>query len=247
LANPGDYAEMLINPDDNRDNLPEEYFGVLASMSAAKRCGSSAASGRARSTARCGRWRTVIRESGRIPGIDSRALSRAEAGHAADRGRGRSPLAPRATTVATTSASWLRELASTARLRARGRHVPAVARRMGQAVGRDVPPHKADRILGERNFGGAMVEFVIKTADKLVPYKEVVASRGKVVRAEPIAALYEQGKVSHVGHLPDLEDQMCNFTAGGYVGEGSPDRADALVWALTELMLTGSNYNWDAF
>jgi phage terminase large subunit-like protein len=105
--------------------------------------------------------------------------------------------------------------------------------------------HQADRIIGERNYGGAMVEFVIRTADKRVPYKEVVASRGKSVRAEPIAALYEQGKVSHVGHFADLEDQMCNFTASGYVGEGSPDRADALVWALTELMLTGSNYSLD--
>lgn len=102
--------------------------------------------------------------------------------------------------------------------------------------------HKADRIVAERNFGGAMVESVIRIADKQVPYKEVVASRGKVVRAEPIAALYEQGKVSHVGAFSDLEDQLCNFTSSGYVGEGSPDRADALVWALTELMLDGSTY-----
>ena len=103
--------------------------------------------------------------------------------------------------------------------------------------------HRADRIIGERNYGGAMVEFVVKTADKNAAYKEVVASRGKVVRAEPIAALYEQGKVSHVGQLSDLEDQMCNFTASGYVGEGSPDRADAVVWALTELML-GKGYDY---
>jgi phage terminase large subunit-like protein len=66
------------------------------------------------------------------------------------------------------------------------------------------------------------------------------------VRAEPVSALYEQGKVHHVGDLPDLEDQLCNFTASGYVGENSPDRADALVWALTELMLGGTPYNLDA-
>lgn len=106
--------------------------------------------------------------------------------------------------------------------------------------------HKADRIVGEKNFGGDMVRFVITTADKSASYKDVSATRGKVVRAEPIAALYEQGKVSHVGTFPDLEDQMCNFTASGYVGEGSPDRADALVWAMTELMLGGSTYNLDA-
>src|SRR5690606_27301698 len=96
---------------------------------------------------------------------------------------------------------------------------------------------KADRIIAERNFGGAMVEHVIKTIDRNASYKEVTASRGKVARAEPVAALYEQGKVSHVGSFPELEDQMCQIDASGFIGEGSPDRADALVWALTELML----------
>lgn len=97
--------------------------------------------------------------------------------------------------------------------------------------------HRADRIVAERNFGGAMVEHVIRTVDKSVSYKEVVASRGKVARAEPVAALYEQGRVSHVGSLPELEDQCCLIGPDGFIGEGSPDRADALVWALTELML----------
>jgi len=96
---------------------------------------------------------------------------------------------------------------------------------------------EADRIIAERNFGGAMVEHVIRTVDKSVSYKEVVASRGKVARAEPVAALYEQGRVSHVGAHPELEDQCCLIGHDGYIGEGSPDRADALVWALTELML----------
>lgn len=101
----------------------------------------------------------------------------------------------------------------------------------------------ADRIVAERNYGGAMVEAVIRTAGASVPYKEVTATRGKVVRAEPIAALYEQGRVKHVAGLEAMEDQMCAFSSEGYMGEGSPDRADALVWALTELMLTGSNYS----
>jgi phage terminase large subunit-like protein len=96
---------------------------------------------------------------------------------------------------------------------------------------------KADRIIAERNFGGAMVEHVIRTVDRSVPYKEVVASRGKVARAEPVAALYEQGRVKHVGGFPELEDQMCAMTPDGFLGDGSPDRTDALVWALTELML----------
>ncbi len=103
---------------------------------------------------------------------------------------------------------------------------------------------KADRIVAERNYGGAMVEHVIRTVDRKVSYKEVVASRGKVARAEPVAALYEQGRVSHIGALPDVEDQCCLIGPDGYVGEGSPDRADALVWALTELMLAEQANAW---
>ena len=97
--------------------------------------------------------------------------------------------------------------------------------------------HGADRIVAERNFGGAMVESVIKTADRSVPVKLVTASRGKSVRAEPVAALYEQGKVDHVRGLDLLEDQMMQMTGSGFVGQGSPDRVDALVWALSELGL----------
>ncbi len=104
---------------------------------------------------------------------------------------------------------------------------------------------KADRIIAERNFGGAMVESVIKATRKTAPVTLVTASRGKTQRAEPIAALYEQGRVSHVGSFAQLEDQLCSFTGDGYVGSGSPDRADALVWALTELMIDGSTYSLD--
>ena len=96
---------------------------------------------------------------------------------------------------------------------------------------------KADRIIGERNFGGAMIEHVIRTVDPNVPYRDVVASRGKVARAEPVAALYEQNRVRHVGAFTQLEDQMAAMTGNGYAGGGgSPDRVDALVWALSELM-----------
>ncbi|MGA2717123.1 MAG: hypothetical protein ABSG41_28910 [Bryobacteraceae bacterium] len=96
---------------------------------------------------------------------------------------------------------------------------------------------KADKIVAERNFGGAMVEWTIRTARRTAPVKLVNASRGKVQRAEPVAALYAQGKVRHVGQCPELERQYCRFSTGGYVGAGSPDRADAAIWALTELML----------
>lgn len=101
----------------------------------------------------------------------------------------------------------------------------------------------ADIIVAESNYGGAMVENTIKTVSDKVKVKLVSASRGKHIRAEPIAALYEpseqypRGRVHHVGKFLELESQMSAFTTDGYQGSGSPDRADALVWALTELML----------
>jgi len=97
--------------------------------------------------------------------------------------------------------------------------------------------HEADLIVAERNFGGEMVAAVIRAVDPHVPVKLVTASRGKVVRAEPVAALYEKDKIHHVGRFPRFEDQLTNFTTAGYVGDKSPDRADAGVWGLTELML----------
>jgi phage terminase large subunit-like protein len=100
--------------------------------------------------------------------------------------------------------------------------------------------HNADRIIGERNNGGDMIEATIRGVDSNVPFKSVVASRGKVTRAEPISALYEQGKVHHLGNnFNALEDQMAAFTSNfSRASAGfSPDRVDALVWALSELML----------
>ena len=97
--------------------------------------------------------------------------------------------------------------------------------------------YKADRVVAETNFGGAMVENTIRSCGSNVPYKEVKASRGKIVRAEPVSALYEQDMVKHVGTFTQLENQMAMFATNGYQGGDSPDRADALVWAITELLL----------
>jgi len=97
--------------------------------------------------------------------------------------------------------------------------------------------HRAERLVAEVNQGGELVESVIRQIDPLVPVKAVRASKGKVARAEPVAALYEQGRVRHLRGLGALEDQMCRMTAQGYQGKGSPDRVDALVWALHELMI----------
>lgn len=260
LPNPADYVEMKVNPSDNADNLPAEYFEVLASMSAAKRLRFEA--GEWASEVNGALWALEDRktEGGTIPGIDG---YRATLERSPDDGRPQVRYAgsvidlQRIVVAADPSGTKgdgggddigivvaakgvdgrgyvLQDATCQLSPDGWGRRVVEMYRRWG-----------ADRVIGERNYGGAMVEFVVKTADKSVPYKEANATRGKVVRAEPISALYEQGKVSHVGDFPDLEDQMCNFTASGFVGEGSPDRADAMVWALTELMLNGKGSAFD--
>jgi phage terminase large subunit-like protein len=96
--------------------------------------------------------------------------------------------------------------------------------------------HRADALVAEVNQGGDMVRAVLREVDPSVPLKCVHATRGKYLRAEPVAAMYQQGRVKHVDPpLTELEDQMCDFGLGGLSGGGSPDRLDALVWALTEL------------
>ena len=126
--------------------------------------------------------------------------------------------------------AYIIEDASTVGMRPEGwaRAVAACAARTG-----------ADRVVAEANQGGEMVRSVLAAADTVLPVTLVHASRGKTTRAEPVAALYERGKVWHAQAFPALEDELCGMVAGGgYEGPGrSPDRADALVWALSELML----------
>lgn len=108
-----------------------------------------------------------------------------------------------------------------------------------RAVAAAAADFEAERVVAEVNNGGDLVGLVLRSAGCSAPLRLVRASRGKAARAEPVAALYEQGRVHHTGGLPRLEDELCGLMpGGGYVGPGrSPDRADALVWAMTELML----------
>ena len=94
---------------------------------------------------------------------------------------------------------------------------------------------QADRIVAEDNFGGAMVKHVIQTARPRTPYSNVKASRGKVVRAEPVSALMDTGKIRLGGIFREMEDELCAFTTHGYTGENSPNRADAMVWGMAAL------------
>jgi predicted phage terminase large subunit-like protein len=95
--------------------------------------------------------------------------------------------------------------------------------------------HAADRIVAETNFGGAMVKHVIQSARPRTPFRAVTASRGKTVRAEPVSALCETGKIRMAGFFRDLEDELTAFTTYGYTGDGSPNRADAMIWGMAEL------------
>jgi phage terminase large subunit-like protein len=108
-----------------------------------------------------------------------------------------------------------------------------------EAVAAVAARHQADRVVAEVNQGGDLVTEVLRQVDPAIPVKTVRATRGKHLRAEPVAALYEQGRVHHVAgaRLAALEDQLCRMTVQGWQGKGSPDRLDALVWAIHELML----------
>lgn len=243
VDNPDDYAEMRINPADNRDNLPEKYFDILANMSAAKR-----------KRFQDGEWASEV--NGALWAIEDRTADDGKNMPGIDANRQTAHPTLRRVIIAVdpsgTSGNGAGDdigiVAVGLGIDGRGYVLGDYSCNLspdgwGRRVGEVYSLHKADRIVAERNFGGAMVEAVIKATDKKLPVKMVTASRGKVARAEPVAALYEQGRVSHAGTFPELEDQMCAMTPSGYVGEGSPDRADALVWGLTELMLDGVSYN----
>ena len=103
--------------------------------------------------------------------------------------------------------------------------------------------HEADRVVAEANQGGEMVAAVLRQVDPALPVRLVCATRGKAVRAEPVAALYEQARVHHLGTHRRLEDQLCEFDPSAPAQSGSPDRLDALVWALTDLMLDARQGN----
>lgn len=121
-----------------------------------------------------------------------------------------------------------------------GHYLPAEWARIAVAQYRN-PQRPADRVVAEVNAGGEMVEHTIRMVDGAVPFTAVHASRGKVIRAEPVSALYEQHRVHHVGVFAKLEDQMANFVVDfDRAVNGSPDRVDALVWALTDLLIEES-------
>jgi Terminase RNaseH-like domain/Terminase large subunit, T4likevirus-type, N-terminal len=239
LANPEDYARMFLNPGDNAANLTEAYLKSLENLPE--------------------RHRKRFFEGVYIDNLDG-ALFSYEAiarGRVADFALGRCVhivVAVDPSGAASRDDEAADEIGIVVAARGDDGHAYVLADRSlrdapavwGRVAVRAYHEFRADQIIAEENFGGEMVRFVIRAADPHAPVRVISASRGKAQRAEPVSTLYERGIVHHVGRFAVLEDQLCAFTTQGYRGEGSPDRADALVWALTDLML-GQAEGWGVF
>lgn len=229
LPNPGDYAFFQINPQDNADNVSAGYLDTLKSLSARlqkrflKGEFADATPNALFTDEIIDKWRAISGEklpdfvrvivgvdpsgSGDVDNADNDAIGICVGALGVD---GNAYLLEDCTIKAG----------------------PAVWARVATGA---FDRHSADLVVGEANYGGAMVQSTIQTARPRTPYKAVTATRGKAVRAEPFSSLYEQGKVRHVGNFPELEDELVAFSTVGYIGERSPNRADAWIWVLTEL------------
>jgi phage terminase large subunit-like protein len=228
LANPGDYAHFQMNPESNAENLSAGYLDTLRGLSARNRkrfldgVFADATPNQLFNLDTIEKWRNV---GDRLPDMVRLVIAVDPSGSGDIDSADNDAIGIAACGLGTDGNAYLLEDLT----------VKAGPATWGKIATDAFDRHKADVIVGEQNYGGAMVQFTVQTAKPRVPYKAVSATRGKVVRAEPISALYEQGKVRHVGNFPELEDELSAFSTVGYLGESSPNRADALIWALTEL------------
>lgn len=226
LPNPDNYAFCQLNPADNLDNLPEGYIDSLANLPARLKLRfldgkfSAVTESALWSLESIEKWRAI----GDIPDMQ-RIVVAVDPSGGDDESPGHDAVGVIVAGLGIDGIGYCLEDCT----------VSAGPVVWGNVVASAFDRHQADRVVGESNFGGAMVEHVIQTARRRTPYRSVVASRGKAVRAEPISVLAEQGRIRHVGFFPELEDELCAFSTTGYLGEKSPNRADAYVWAFTEL------------
>lgn len=228
LDNPEDYGALLMNPADNADNLPKTYLDRLQRLP--KRQRDRFWLGLFGDETENALWTDDILDRSRANGDDLPQMVRVvvavdPSGADDDENKNNDDIGICVAGVGTDGIGYFLEDLTM-------KTGPAT---WGKVVASAYERHKADRVVGEKNFGGAMVEFVIRTASPNLSYKAVQASRGKVVRAEPISALHETGKIKLVGRFDELEDELKGFTTVGYTGERSPNRADAFIWAFTEL------------
>lgn len=229
LANPGDYGTMVMNPEGNRENLDPAFLESLKNLPERQR--KRFYDGKNGDAGEAALWTSELLDQQRIldasklpqftrivVAVDPSGADDVEDTDADEIGIGVAALG-------TDGNAYILE-----DLTMRGS-----PKEWGNTATSAYDRHAANCIVGESNFGGAMVRHVIQTAKPGVPYKEVTASRGKHVRAEPVSALFEQRKVWLVGRFPDLEDEMTAMTTAGYTGSKSPNRVDWMVWAITEL------------
>lgn len=230
LANPDDYQWMRMNPSDNAENLAPDYItGVLGSLSGANRkrfLDGEFADANPNALFQgewLDRWRVI---DGRIPDMIRIVVAVDPSGASSSEG-GNDAIGIVVAGIGTDGNGYLIEDCT----------LTAGPEVWGRVVASAYDRHQANTVVGETNYGGAMVNHVVQVARPRTPYKGVTASRGKHIRAEPIAALYEQGKVRHIGYFPELEEELAGFSTAGYTGSSSPNRADAAVFALAELFV----------
>lgn len=229
--NPENYGFYLINPYDNRENLDPEYIKLLESLPEKQR--NRFLFGRFADDSEGALWTVELYAQNRIMGrMNENLPDFLRVVVAVDPSGCEGPEDTRSDEIGITVEAlgtdghgYLLEDLS-------GRYNPET---WGQIAVDAYDRHSADSIVGETNYGGDMVRAVVQAADPNVPFKKVTATRGKVVRAQPIASLYEQNRIHHVGHFPEVEDQGCAMLSSGYVGMKSPDRKDSVIWGFTEL------------
>lgn len=227
LPNQERYASLLMNPGDNADNLPEEYIQELQALP--ERMRQRFLEGKFLAANDNALWSVDTFDrcrilDGKTPDYQRIIVAVDPSGCSGDEDERSDEVGIIVCALGVDGKGYLLEDLS-------GKFKPEV---WGNIVGQAFDRHKADCVVAEKNFGGDMVRAVIQAARPQTPYKEVHASRGKAIRAEPISYLYPD-KIKHVGYFPEIEDQLTEFTTSGYVGDRSPDRADAVVWGMTEL------------
>jgi predicted phage terminase large subunit-like protein len=228
VARPDNYAWMRMNPSDNLENLPPDYLDTLGDLSARMQARFMRGEfvendpNALFPDANLDKWRVT---DGVLPDMVRIVVAVDPSGSDDEDNAENDEIGIVVAGLGTDGNGYVLEDVT----------VKAGPATWGKVATSAYERHRADKIIGEQNFGGAMVKHVIRTANPRVNFKLVVASRGKVVRAEPVGALCETGKVRFVGWLAKLEDELSGFTTHGYTGTGSPNRADAFVWAISEL------------
>ena len=228
LADADEYASFQINPQDNAANLSAGYLKTLQGLSARLRARfldgkfADATPNALFDDDVFEKWRVI---DGKLPDFVRCAVAVDPSGSGDAENADNDAIGIAVVALGTDGNAYLLEDCT----------VKAGPATWGKVATDAYDRHMADVVVGEANYGGEMVRFTIQTAKPRCPYKAVTATRGKAVRAEPIAALYEQGKVRHVGNFYELEDELSAFSTVGYTGANSPNRADALIWGLSEL------------